>query len=189
MRRINELIWHCSATRQGQHVTVEQIRAWHKARGWSDIGYHKVVYLDGSVHEGRSVTRIGAHVKGHNTGTLGYCYIGGVQRDGKTPADTRTNAQKVTMARLTREAITQYGVIDVVGHNEYAAKACPSFNVQLDASLQRAIKDATVGGTRITKPPKKVAHTHPKKKTAPKPKPAKKRSWWQRIFSGSPSTP
>jgi N-acetylmuramoyl-L-alanine amidase len=143
MRKIHTLIWHTSATREGQHVTVDEIRDWHVlGNGWSDIGYHKVVYLDGSVHDGRPMTRVGAHVKNHNTGTLGYCYIGGVQRDGKTPKDTRTAAQIKTMARLTREAVRLYGIKRVAGHNEYAAKACPSFDVRTDPSLQRAFKDA-----------------------------------------------
>lgn len=140
MRKIKELIWHCSATREGQHFTVADIRRWHvENNGWSDIGYHKIVYLDGSVHDGRPLKRTGAHVKGHNTGTIGYCYIGGVLADGKTPADTRTNLQKKTMARLTREALRAYGVIKVTGHNEYANKACPSFNVQTDPTIQDAI--------------------------------------------------
>ncbi len=137
MRKINELIWHCSATPEGRHVTVATIRKWHKDRGWSDIGYHKVVYLDGSVHAGRPVSKTGAHAKGHNTGSLGYCYIGGVAKDGKTAKDTRTPQQKIAMERLTREAIRNYGVTKVSGHNQYAAKACPSFNVQTDPTLNK----------------------------------------------------
>ena len=139
MRKINELIWHCSATPEGRKVSVATIRKWHKARGWSDIGYHKVVYLDGSVHDGRPMSRIGAHVKGHNTGSLGYCYVGGTDKDG-VAKDTRTEAQKIAMARLTREAIAHQGVTKVTGHNEYANKACPSFNVQTDKTIRNAVK-------------------------------------------------
>lgn len=132
MRQINELIWHCTATPEGREVTVETIRQWHKQRGWADIGYHKVVHLDGSVSEGRPESQVGAHVAGRNTGTIGYVYVGGVASDGKTPKDTRTDAQKKSMLALTRAAIAKYGLKKVSGHNQYAAKACPSFDVRKD---------------------------------------------------------
>ena len=84
MRNINEIIVHCAATPEGKDFTVADIRRWHKARGWSDIGYHYVVYRDGSVHKGRPVSKVGAHVRGRNRNTIGICYIGGVAKDGKT---------------------------------------------------------------------------------------------------------
>lgn len=127
MRKINELVWHCTATPEGREVSVKEIDRWHKQRGWSGIGYHKVVHLDGTVSEGRPESKVGAHVAGRNTGTLGYVYVGGVATNGKTPKDTRTPAQKATMLRLTREAIAKYGITKVSGHNQYAAKACPCF--------------------------------------------------------------
>ena len=134
MRKINELIWHCTATPEGREVSVKEIDAWHRQRGWSGIGYHKVVHLDGSVSEGRPESKVGAHVAGRNTGTLGYCYVGGVEKDGRTPKDTRTPAQKATMRRLTVEAIAKYGLTKVSGHREYAAKACPSFDARAEYS-------------------------------------------------------
>lgn len=94
MRIINEIIIHCSATPEGKDYTVEQIKQWHKQRGFSDIGYHYVIYRDGSIHSGRPIERIGAHCLKHNAHSIGVCYIGGVAKDGKTPKDTRTDAQK-----------------------------------------------------------------------------------------------
>ena len=132
MRPINELIWHCTATPEGKEFTVADITAWHRARGFNTIGYHKVIHLDGSVSEGRPESVVGAHVAGHNTNTIGYSYIGGVAADGKTPKDTRTAPQKATMMRLTVEAIAKYHLKKVSGHNQYAAKACPSFDVRKD---------------------------------------------------------
>tara|TARA_R110000823_G_scaffold293075_1_gene411885 strand:- start:470 stop:892 length:423 start_codon:yes stop_codon:yes gene_type:complete len=132
MRKIDSIILHCSATREGQDVSVETIREWHIKRGWSDIGYHYVIYLDGSVHEGRPVERMGAHCKGKNKGTIGICYIGGVEADGKTPKDTMTEEQDTAMVNLIlaiREKYRDYGKIRINGHNEFAAKACPSFSV------------------------------------------------------------
>lgn len=140
MRPINELIWHCTATPEGREVSVATITAWHKARGFNTIGYHKVIHLDGSVSEGRPEGTVGAHVAGHNTNTIGYSYVGGVAKDGKTPKDTRTAAQKVTMMHLTKAAIALYGLKKVTGHNQYAAKACPSFDVRKDPLGQLIIR-------------------------------------------------
>lgn len=130
MRKISELIWHCTATPEGREVSVAEITEWHRQRGWKTIGYHKVVHLDGSVENGRPESQIGAHVAGHNTGTIGYVYVGGVKKDGKTPKDTRTDAQKATMLRLTKEAVAKYGLTKVSGHRDYAAKACPCFDAR-----------------------------------------------------------
>lgn len=131
MRPINELIWHCTATPEGREASVADITAWHKARGFATIGYHKVVHLDGTVSDGRPESVVGAHVAGHNTGTIGYVYVGGCDATMK-PKDTRTAAQKATMMRLTKEAIAKYKLKKVTGHNQYAAKACPSFDVRKD---------------------------------------------------------
>lgn len=132
-RPINEVIVHCTATREGQHFTVDQIRQWHLKNGWKDIGYHWVVYLDGSIHPGRPESLVGSHVAGRNTGTIGVVYVGGVAADGKTPKDTRTPAQKAALLQLVKDRIQKYPTIKkVTGHNQYAAKACPSFDVRKD---------------------------------------------------------
>lgn len=132
-RAINEVIIHCSATPEGRDVSVATIRGWHKAQGWKDIGYHYVVMLDGSVEQGRPEAQIGSHVAGHNTGTLGVVYVGGVAKDGKTPKDTRTPAQKAALMATVKALIAKYTTIKkVTGHNQYAAKACPSFDVRKD---------------------------------------------------------
>ena len=131
MRTINEIIIHCSATEEGRDFTVEDIRRWHvQGNGWKDIGYHFVVYRDGSVHPGRPLDQVGAHTSGHNANSIGVCYIGGVAADGKTPRDTRTLEQKVALIDLVRSLKLVFGVSKVSGHNEYANKACPSFDVQ-----------------------------------------------------------
>ena len=77
MRKIDEIIIHCSATAEGRNFTVEDVRRWHKARGFVDVGYHYLVYLDGSVHVGRPLAQVGAHCLGHNAHSIGVCYIGG----------------------------------------------------------------------------------------------------------------
>ena len=130
MRIINEIIIHCSATPEGKDYTVEQIRQWHKQRGFSDIGYHYVIYRDGSIHSGRPIERIGAHCLKHNAHSIGVCYIGGVSKDGKTPKDTRTDAQKESLIKLIKELKAKYPKATVHGHREYANKACPCFDAK-----------------------------------------------------------
>ena len=129
-RNIKELIVHCSATPEGKDFTVSQIREWHIQRGFSDIGYHYVIYRDGSIHIGRDESIIGAHCTGHNTNSIGVCYIGGVATDGKTPKDTRTEAQKISLLKLLSELKKKYPKAKVYPHYKFAAKACPSFNAE-----------------------------------------------------------
>lgn len=129
-RNIKEIIVHCSATPEGKDFTVADIKRWHLARGFSDIGYHYVIYRDGSIHTGRDESIIGAHCTGHNTNSIGVCYIGGCVSNGKTPKDTRTEAQKVSLLRLLRELKKKYPEAKVYPHYKFAAKACPSFNAE-----------------------------------------------------------
>lgn len=139
-RRIDEIIVHCTASREGQAQTVEQIRANHTApvskggRGWSDIGYHLVVYLDGTVHEGRNIDISGAHCANHNAHSIGIVYVGGVEnrpgvpyKDLK-PKDTRTEAQKASLLALLVDLRKLYPTARIHGHRDFANKACPSFD-------------------------------------------------------------
>jgi len=140
MRPLREIIIHCSATPEGVNFKARDIRVWHRERGFADIGYHYIVLLDGTVEEGRVLEKIGAHCRGRNAGTIGICYIGGVQKDGKTPKDTRTPAQRASLLKLCRDLVKQYPSIKrISGHNQYANKACPSFDVRKDA-LGKLIK-------------------------------------------------
>ena len=130
MIKINEIIIHCSATPEGKNFTIADIDSCHKQRGFKCIGYHYVIYLDGTVHKGRPIEQIGAHCIGHNANSIGICYIGGVTADGKTPKDTRTEAQKISLINLVSDLRKQYSSATIHGHNEFANKACPCFDVQ-----------------------------------------------------------
>lgn len=129
-RDIKEIIVHCSATPEGKDFTVEQIKQSHLQRGFSDIGYHWVIYRDGTMHSGRPESIIGAHCTGHNTISIGVCYIGGCAVDGKTPKDTRTEQQKISLLSLLRELKKKYPKAEIYPHYKFAAKACPSFNAE-----------------------------------------------------------
>lgn len=129
MRTIDRLIIHCSATPEGRNYTVSDIDHWHRQRGFDGIGYHYVIYRDGSVHAGRPVERAGAHCTGYNATSIGICYIGGCDRTGN-PKDTRTDAQKAALRQLVATLHSRWPQATIHGHNEFAAKACPSFDVQ-----------------------------------------------------------
>ena len=128
MREINKIIVHCSATREGENFEVAEIRKWHLARGFNDIGYHFYIDLYGEIHKGRDISKIGAHCKGHNRNSIGICYCGGVEADGKTPKDTRYDCQKESLIAVLRTLKAMYPNAVIHSHNDFANKACPSFN-------------------------------------------------------------
>lgn len=127
-RYINEIIVHCSATPEGKDFTVSDIKKCHLERGFSDIGYHYIIYRDGTINKGRDKSKIGAHCTGHNSHSIGVCYIGGCAVDGKTPKDTRTEQQKISLLSLLRELKKKYPKATIYSHREFANKACPSFD-------------------------------------------------------------
>ena len=132
-RRITEIIVHCAATPEGKDFTVEDIRRWHKAQGWSDIGYHYVIYRNGHIETGRDVDLIGAHcVKGgHNTHSIGICYIGGMDAANKHAKDTRTLAQKAALLGLLTDLRQLYPEAKIYGHRDFdSGKDCPSFDAR-----------------------------------------------------------
>tara|TARA_R110002124_G_scaffold74631_2_gene200307 strand:+ start:2269 stop:2673 length:405 start_codon:yes stop_codon:yes gene_type:complete len=130
MRDIDKIIIHCSATPEGRDVKTSTIKQWHTAKGWSDIGYHYVIELDGSVNMGRNIDRIGAHTRGENTGSIGISYVGGMDANMEHPKDTRTAKQKEALKCLISDLKSTYGDLTIHGHNEFASKACPSFDVE-----------------------------------------------------------
>ena len=133
-RTIDEIIVHCTATPEYKHYTVSDIRKWHTTpvnkggRGWSDIGYHYIVYLDGTVVEGRDVDIAGAHCVGHNSHSIGVCYVGGIDRYTKKAKDTRTELQKNALLNLLMDLKKLYKNATIHGHRDFANKACPSFD-------------------------------------------------------------
>ena len=130
MRQINEIILHCSATREGKAFTLADIDRWHKQRGFDRIGYHYVVDLDGTIEPGRDLECVGAHCKGHNTQSVGICYIGG--RNSKTWGykDTRTDAQKAALLLLLKFLRAKYPDAKIYGHRDFSEKQCPCFDAK-----------------------------------------------------------
>lgn len=126
---IKYLTIHCAATPEGRDVSAAEIAKWDIAK-FGQESYHWIVTLDGVMHKRLPDTTKGAHVGGANTGNIGVCYVGGVDKAGK-PKDTRTEAQKAALARLVADYRAKYPNIVVRGHRDWpgVAKACPSFDV------------------------------------------------------------
>lgn len=140
MRTIDKIIIHCSATPENRDIKTETIRSWHvKGNGWSDIGYHFVIELDGAVKNGRALHKMGAHTRGENAHSIGVCYVGGIDKN-KNAKDTRTDAQKDSLNKLISALMLDHSEASVHGHNEFSAKACPSFDVQKEFGVNKIVK-------------------------------------------------
>lgn len=145
MRRITDIVLHCSATKAGQRVTVADIDRWHRQAGYAKIGYHYVIYADGSIHAGRDISEAGAHVRGHNATSIGICYVGGLDADGR-PADTRTPEQKAAIFYLLQKLREEFPKARIRGHRDFSPdrngngviepseyiKECPCFDAEAE---------------------------------------------------------
>lgn len=136
MRTIKKIIIHCADTPEGRDDRAADIKRWHTAKppkgnGWSDIGYHYVIDLDGTIEPGRPVETAGAHCTGHNADSIGVCYVGGCDEQ-MQPKDTRTEAQKTALTLLLKFLVAKYPGVTIYGHRDFAQKACPSFDAKTE---------------------------------------------------------
>lgn len=130
-RRIDYIVVHCSATKEGKNYRAADIDRWHKERGYKKIGYHYVIDLEGKVEKGREESEIGAHVQGYNSNSIGICYIGGLDKEGKSK-DTRTSEQKRSILKLLGELTLKYQYAQIKGHKDFKGvnKGCPCFDAK-----------------------------------------------------------
>lgn len=145
MAKLKYLVLHCTATPEGREVSSDDIRAWHTnpvskgGRGWKQVGYTDLIHLNGKVerlvnnNEDANVDpwEITNGAKGYNSISRHVVYVGGVVADGETAKDTRTKAQKEAMEGYVKEFHRKHPNVRIIGHNEVAAKDCPSFDVQV----------------------------------------------------------
>lgn len=132
-RSTKYLVIHCSATRPSMDVGVKDIRQWHLAQGWTDVGYHYVIRRDGTVQKGRSESEVGAHVANYNASSIGICMVGGVnQKDFRLPENNFTKEQFASLRDLLAVLLRKYPSAGVLGHRDFpkVAKACPSFDAR-----------------------------------------------------------
>lgn len=129
MRKIDQIVIHCSVTPKGKFFDVDDIREWHvKGNGWTDVGYHYIVLLDGTIQLGRPIEVPGAHVSGYNHNSIGVCYIGGGSKGNWE--DTRTVPQFSSLYYLLKTLKLIFKQAAIVGHRDFEGvkKLCPCFN-------------------------------------------------------------
>ena len=134
---VTTIFVHCSATQpdwmenEPLSAKVAEITRWHKKRGWGTIGYHWIIDRDGEIAKGRDEGIHGAHVAGHNTGSIGICLIGGHgSNENDRFSEHYTPEQDMKLRELISQIQERTTIKAVRGHNEVAAKACPGFNVK-----------------------------------------------------------
>lgn len=132
LTKVKYIIIHCSDTPWMKDFTARDINRWQvEGRGWTMIGYHYVVRLDGTIEQGRPEYLQGAHcaAQGRNKDSLGICYIGGRDAQGGY-ADSRTEAQKQAIKQLVSELQKRYPQAQVAGHRDFdKSKLCPCYDV------------------------------------------------------------
>jgi len=133
-----KVILHCSATPNHKHISVQEIDAWHKARGWQGIGYHYVIYVDGETMPGRPEYEQGAHCKGENKNSIGVCLIG---------TDRFGEMQVHSLVRLYMKMALRYGINwdQWKGHYEFANKHCPGIDMNVVRHMFK-LKDDDIYG-------------------------------------------
>jgi len=144
-KQLTYLVIHCTATPEGREVSADEIRRWHtspkpKGRGWKQVGYSDIIHLDGTVEnlvpynddDVVDTWEITNGASGINSISRHVVYAGGVSADDvKKAKDTRTWLQELAMITYVKETIARHPNIKVAGHNQFAQKACPSFNVPI----------------------------------------------------------
>lgn len=143
-RAIHLLVIHCSATRNCDNYSPEQLIRDHVQRGFRGCGYHYYITKDGSLYGMRPVELPGAHVRGFNRRSIGICYEGGLDHK-YVPADTRTPMQRQALTQLIHRLLELYPDAYVVGHRDLSrdrnhdgiitpdewSKLCPCFDAKL----------------------------------------------------------
>ena len=141
MRKIDLIVIHCSATRENKPFPVTSLIACHDSR-YGFTGYHYYITRDGEVYQTRHENLVGAHARHYNQHSIGICYEGGLDEQGR-PADTRTPAQKYALAALLRSLKTDYPDLVVLGHRDlpWVKKDCPCFDA---ASEYKDVEPLTI---------------------------------------------
>ena len=137
-RLINEIIIHCTDTPPRSDIGIKEIDVWHRQKGYDEIGYHIVIRLNGTIEFGRAINKVGAHCKGHNSYSIGICYVGGQDVFGNR-CDTRTPQQKEALAIVLDFLTRALPITKIHGHKYYNdKKLCPCFDVESEyAHLKR----------------------------------------------------
>ncbi|AFL76219.1 N-acetylmuramoyl-L-alanine amidase [Thiocystis violascens] len=135
-RPIDQLIIHCSDSRNGRWIDAESIDHWHAERGFlrapeavaaheptlRHLGHHWLIYTNGSLRPGRHPDEPGAPRAARGHQALNLCLIG---RDAFTPA------QWTSLAVLVDRLLAAYPQARVLGHRDSAPEGwCESEGVR-----------------------------------------------------------
>lgn len=146
-RTLKRIIVHCSAEPHGRPTDAATIDRWHRARGWSGIGYHYVIKTDGTIEQGRALRSPGAHASGHNVDSIGICLVGGLDEN-MQPTEHLGDynpSQVKSLVALVKALLSEVPGLSIHGHREFAAKACPCFDIkELKDLLQVALEEPVV---------------------------------------------
>ena len=121
-RNINLIVVHCSATPVNRDYTPDQLLRDHKARGFNSWAYHFYIRKSGQRVALRPLELAGAHVTGFNRDSIGICYEGGLDANGKA-TDTRTDLQKLALIAILRELVVHYPDAEICGHRDLSPDA------------------------------------------------------------------
>jgi len=130
MRDIKYIVIHCTASKPT--TTKEAILSyWKNTLKWRSVGYHRLIDANGVIHELAKYEQTTNGVKGYNSESIHFSYIGGIDESGR-PKDTRTLKQKESLLYLVKQAKKQFPNAIVQGHKDFkgVAKACPSFDAK-----------------------------------------------------------
>ncbi len=129
MRKIHNIVLHCTATSQTTKVS-SIVKFWKEVNGWSAPGYHFIIKPDGTYENLQPIEKPSNGVAGQNAHSVHISYIGGVDKLNR-PVDNRTGAQKQTQIDLIKRLKVQFPDAKILGHRDFpgVAKACPSFDV------------------------------------------------------------
>ncbi len=110
------VLHHAAAVACGPY----EVDSWHKANGWSGIGYHFFVRKDGTVFRGRPIWATGAHAEGKNSESIGICAEGNYETEYMMP-----EAQKDAIKEVLRIVKLAYPQIGIKAHRQVGTTGCP----------------------------------------------------------------
>ena len=135
MRTLARIILHCTATKADQDITIDDVRKWHTdpkdkgGRAWSDVGYHYLITLDGTIQAGRPLHKQGAHTRGENADSIGIAYAGGLDSEGAACNTMNADQRRAFKALARALRVIICNPLTIHWHCEYSDKSCPNFNV------------------------------------------------------------
>lgn len=113
----------------GAEHDFDQVKDYHvRVRGWSDIGYHYFIERDGTVKEGRPLSRRGAHSIEANGFAIGICLSGDFTK--RQP----TKAQYEAAAKIGYELMQRFNIPvgNLKTHKDFSPTLCPGDNFDLN---------------------------------------------------------